>query len=218
MVIGTMFGRKKSETTDYSQPEKKENKPTESVAVQPDVTGDAAQQPQAAATGDAKNQEQMRKALNTKLVAASFGEIVSLFMRSSNHKYSTLADLEWLVLPAVVTGQFRLAEARDKDSGYSAPVAVALWASLSDEFDKEFTENVNRPLRLKPNEWKSGDNIWLMEVAGDGRVTRQLLGHLRTEQFKDKTIKMRVRDQQGNLSCMTLDELDKANKPEPVEA
>ena len=64
-------------------------------------------------------------ALNLRL-SATFGQIVSVLMRTPQHRYAFLSDLEWLVLPAVATGQFSLAEAQDKTSGLSAPVAVAV--------------------------------------------------------------------------------------------
>ena len=60
------------------------------------------------------------------LAMQRFGEIVSVFMRSAQHRTLTLADIERLVLPAVATGQFMLAEAEVKATGAKQPVAVVL--------------------------------------------------------------------------------------------
>ena len=47
-----------------------------------------------------------------KRLAATLGEIVSVLMRSPQHRHVFLADLEVSVLPALATGQFALAEAK----------------------------------------------------------------------------------------------------------
>src|SRR5262245_11891405 len=43
--------------------------------------------------------------------AQAFTQIVAVLMRDRNFRSMPLADLEWLVLPAVMSGQFRLAQA-----------------------------------------------------------------------------------------------------------
>ena len=43
--------------------------------------------------------------------ARSFAQVVAVLMRDPNFRTMPLADLEWLVLPAVMSGQFRVAEA-----------------------------------------------------------------------------------------------------------
>ena len=55
----------------------------------------------------------------------AFAQTVALLMHSPHYKHYTLADLEWLVIPPLVTGQFSVAEAKLKDSGVPVPVAVA---------------------------------------------------------------------------------------------
>src|SRR5262245_15560260 len=39
----------------------------------------------------------------------SFSQIIAVLMRDQNFKNMRIADLEWLVLPPVMAGQFRLA-------------------------------------------------------------------------------------------------------------
>ena len=70
--------------------------------------------------------------------AATFGRIVSILMRSVTYKHYALSDLEWLVLPPMHLGQCAVMEATV--NGRQAPVAVALWASVSDEVDKRLSE------------------------------------------------------------------------------
>ena len=58
-----------------------------------------------------------------KHIAASFGQIVTLLMRSPADKAITLQDLEWMVVPAIMTGQFAVADAQSKETGVVMPVA-----------------------------------------------------------------------------------------------
>src|SRR6185312_11068885 len=115
--------------------------------------------------------------------ARSFAQVVAVLMRDPNFRTMPLADLEWLVLPAVMSGQFRVAEApaslgpgkatdkaRDKATdkardkapdkaktgGVLVPVAVALWARVSGEIDKALAGSLDQPVRLKPHQWASG--------------------------------------------------------------
>ncbi len=82
-----------------------------------------------------------------------------MLMGSPVYREHSLKDLEWLVLPAIATGQLRLAKAQVKGTGRSAPVGLVMWASVSEEADKRLTVDVERPVKLEPDEWKSGTNI-----------------------------------------------------------
>ena len=87
--------------------------------------------------------------------AQSFAHIVAVLMRDPNFRKMRLADLEWLVLPPVMAGQFKLAQmpsplaqVKGKEGGVLVPVAVALWARVSAAIDKELSENLDKPMRL----------------------------------------------------------------------
>ena len=58
------------------------------------------------------------------------------------------------------------------------PVAVVLWASVSAEVDKKLMETEDASLQLKPEEWKSGDILWLVHAAGETRFVRQVVDEL----------------------------------------
>ncbi len=51
------------------------------------------------------------------LVSAAIGEIAVVTSRSPEHKHDSLVDIEWLILPAVLRGQFDVAQAARKDTG-----------------------------------------------------------------------------------------------------
>lgn len=154
--------------------------------------------------------------------ALTFSQVVSVLMRDPNFRKLRLADLEWLVIPPVMSGQFRLAQApmqppgakapgkqgqesaKAKGGGFLVPVAVALWASVSANIDKALSGNLDKQVRLHPAEWASGDNLWLMAVAGDQRALPTFLKRLRDEEFKGKQVKMRMRGPDGKLAVKTI--------------
>ena len=135
--------------------------------------------------------------MKSKMTAASFGEMVSLLMRSTHYKHYSLAELEWLLLPPLMHNQFLVVEARSKENGASVPVGLALWASVSEDTDKRLSENLDQPIKLRPDEWKSGDNHWIIDVIGDEKIIHALHDKLKNEIFVGKTCKLRSVDDQG---------------------
>jgi cytolysin-activating lysine-acyltransferase len=134
-------------------------------------------------------------------VDLAVGQIVAVLMQSPQHKHYSLADLEWLVLPAVRSGQFRIAQAQQ--SGAAAPVGVALWATVSAEVDRRLSD-LSVPGRLRPDEWRSGDIPWLMELVCDARFQPALLKDVGETGFKGRPIKMRVRGADGKTQIGTF--------------
>ncbi len=164
----------------------------------PAKAASSAASPSAGSSATSEEQElRARRALGAKMVVASFGEIVSLLMRSSAYKHFSLSDLEWLVIPPVLTQQFVLAAARKGESGIPAPIAVALWASVSSEVDEKLMTMTSGPLRLRPDEWKSGDILWLIDAIGPPQVLGDLVDNLHKNVFKGRPLKVRARGEDG---------------------
>jgi len=149
--------------------------------------------------------------------AQSFAQIVGVLMRDANFRKMRIADLEWLVLPPVMAGQFRLAQAPSplargkgqqggQEGGVLVPVAVALWARVSDTVDKALAETLDKAVRLRADQWASGDNIWLMAVAGDERAVPKFLEQLAKTEFAGRRVKMRVRGPENSVVVKTLGE------------
>jgi len=138
--------------------------------------------------------------------ALAFTQAVGVLMRSAHYKQYTLGDLEWLVIPPLLAGQFRIGEAKpDNQQGPSLPVAVVLWASVSPEVDKRLMEAKNASPQLKPEEWKSGDILWLVHAAGETRFVRFVVDQLMKTTFKGRQVKIIGRDREGNAKVHTMD-------------
>jgi hemolysin-activating ACP:hemolysin acyltransferase len=112
-----------------------------------------------------------------------------------------------------MAGQFRLGHAtrpsdagKPEQRGISIPVAVALWARVSPEIDKALSENLDKQVRLRADEWATGENLWLMAAAGDKRAVPLFLKQLAETEFKDQHVKMRLRGTDGKTMVKTLGE------------
>jgi hemolysin-activating ACP:hemolysin acyltransferase len=133
----------------------------------------------------------------SKLISASVGDVAVVFSRSASHKHYALADIEWMILPAVMTGQAYIAELQHKEHGARAPVAAVLWASVSAETDQRLSASLTQKLRLRPDEWKSGEILWIIDAAGEPRAIAGALAELAQTQFKDKPVKLIMPDAVG---------------------
>lgn len=156
--------------------------------------------------------------------AQSFAQIVAVLMRDPNFRNMRLADLQWLVLPPVMAGQFRLAQvpmpqdtkgqeagkapqgAKAQEGGILVPIAVALWARVSPDIDKGLSESLDKEVRLRPNQWASGNIVWLTAVAGDPRAKPRFLKQLAETEFKGQHVKMRLRGPDGKVVVRALDQ------------
>lgn len=140
----------------------------------------------------------------SKLISATVGEIAVIFSRSPGHKHFTFSDLEWMVVPAVLTGQVYIAEMMHKENGARAPVAAVLWASVSEETDKRLSENPGQRPRLRPDEWKAGEQLWIIDLAGEPAAVAGSLKYLAANEFKNKDVKMLLRDPQTGEARVVL--------------
>ena len=146
-----------------------------------------------------------KRAALAKHVAASFGEIITLLMRSPADKSITLQDLEWMVVPAIMTGQFAVADAQSKETGAVMPVGAVLWAFVSAEVDQKLTANPDQPARLSPGDWRSGDIPWVVMAIGEPKIVGGLLQQLVKTVFAGKSAKMRARGADGKIAIGRLE-------------
>ena len=148
--------------------------------------------------------ELRNRMLQARNLLATFGEIVSLMMQQPNGKHHSLADLEWMVVPALQSNQYAVAQAQSKTNGFVAPVAFVLWASVSEDVDQRLMANINAPIRLAPAEWTSGNIVWLVEAFGDRAAINSMIGTLREKQWKDRLVKLRSRDNEGKPAIQAI--------------
>jgi cytolysin-activating lysine-acyltransferase len=81
-----------------------------------------------------------------------------------------LAELQHLVLDPLSKDKMVLALPGDPRSDpkiAAVPATIAIWASVSEEVDVRIREQTAAgvfPVRLRPEDWSSGEIVWLLDV------------------------------------------------------
>ncbi len=88
----------------------------------------------------------------------------------------------------------------DKQRGFRAPVAVVTWALVSEEVDRRLESQAGRLLRLRPDEWNSGEIAWLIDAAGSPAGVKAALQRLADRPFKERALKVVVREEPGGVA------------------
>jgi cytolysin-activating lysine-acyltransferase len=112
----------------------------------------------------------------------AIGHAVWLMSRSPVHKHLMITDLEWLVTPPIMLSQFRLWQ---KDGN---PVGFASWAYLGEEAEERIVTKSIR--RLMPTDWKSGENLWLIDFLSPFGGQEEMLKELREKTHPGQKMKM----------------------------
>jgi cytolysin-activating lysine-acyltransferase len=99
--------------------------------------------------------------LKDQTMGRMLGDIVWLLSQSPAHKHFSLADLEWMVMPPLALGQYRIFRDGEK------PLGVAFWGYLSEETEKKLEGGATR---IMPQEWAQGMRVEPEHgmVAGEG--------------------------------------------------
>jgi cytolysin-activating lysine-acyltransferase len=124
----------------------------------------------------------------------SFGSIAMSMMVLPRYRNQTLADLQHLILEPLIKDRIATAWPARREADPLADMAgVAIWASVSDEADQRITEQVKAgvfPIRLKPEDWNSGPNNWLLDViAPDAKATARVIANFR-QVVKEGSLKL----------------------------
>lgn len=108
-------------------------------------------------------------------------DVVWLMMSAPSHKHLFLADLEWLVVPPVMAGQYRVFK-RD-----GVPVAYASWGFLTEEAEERL---IAGDTRLKPADWSAGDKAWLIDLTAPFGGMDDIAQTLKAQVFPETEVKM----------------------------
>ena len=116
-------------------------------------------------------------------VRESFGKVVMAMMMMPRYRHQTLADLQHLVLEPLMRDRVAIAQ-RASDQPVAEDIAgVAIWASVSEECDARIRDQIRGgawPLRLRPDDWNSGQINWLIDViAPDAKSTASVIANFR---------------------------------------
>lgn len=149
------------------------------------AAGAQAAEPAPAATGDAPRDDMTRL----------LGQIVTLLGQSPAHRHVFVSDLEWMVLPALLARQARIWR-RQTEAG-SLPVIYASWAMVDEAVEARLRQG---QMRLKPNEWRSGDRPWLIDMVAPFGGTDAALTELADQLFPGRTLHALVSSTTGGFT------------------
>jgi cytolysin-activating lysine-acyltransferase len=146
-------------------------------------------------------------------VAEALGQIVWVLSQSPLHRELKLKVLETTFMPAVVHEQFRVFRfgplpgldtvdpaqfqkfGLTKDGLEQMPLGVAIWAHLNEAAEAK----LERGEPLTPDEWRSGDRTWLLELISpfateENKLSQAMLIDLMNGPFKGKPFNLHRTD------------------------
>lgn len=149
-----------------------------------------------------------------KTIGSMMGEIVWLMSQSPAHKHLSLGDLEWMLMPAIILGQYKLFREGN------TPVGAVLWGYLNEDAEIR----LKAAGRLAPQDWgnnaqmdpekglipQPGGNLWLVEMIAPAHTEQnkhreQMLADLMQGVFKGKKFKtIRINPETGAKEEITL--------------
>ena len=116
------------------------------------------------------------------------GEIVWLMSASPVHKGFFISDLEWLVMTPVMLQQFRMYyQNAAPGEGGQRPIGVVLWGRVSQEVEESLQRGTTR---LRPQDWKSGDRLWVVEVIAPFGGQDAMVADLKAKVFPGEPLKV----------------------------
>ncbi|MEL7469553.1 MAG: toxin-activating lysine-acyltransferase [Pseudomonadota bacterium] len=117
-------------------------------------------------------------------IRENFGKVAMAMMMVPRYRAQTLADLNHLLLDPMLQDRIAIAyPGKADDKSGPDMTGFAIWASVSEEVDTKVREQVANgvfPVRLKPEEWNSGEINWLLDViAPDRKTTATVIANFR---------------------------------------
>ena len=117
-------------------------------------------------------------------IRETFGKAVMAIMMLPRYRNQTLADLQHLVLEPLMRDRVAVAYPSGGKAGPLADMAgLAIWASVNEDADARIREQIREgtfPIRLKADDWNSGDINWLLDVvAPDKQTTTNVIANFK---------------------------------------
>lgn len=117
-------------------------------------------------------------------VRESFGKVTLALMSLPRYRDQGIGDLHHLVLAPLIRDRIAIAFRKsDEQTTDEDIVGIAIWAKVSDEVDAKIRRQIAAnvwPIRLRDEDWDSGEIAWLLDViAPDPETTGQVIGQFR---------------------------------------
>jgi hemolysin-activating ACP:hemolysin acyltransferase len=135
-------------------------------------------------------QQLARVAEQRQRLQAGVGEVALAMMALTRYRDQSLADLRHLVVDPISRDRIAIAKAH-RDGRPDETAGIAIWASVSEAVDAKIRAQINTrvfPVRLKAEDWTSGDIPWLLDViAPSQQAATAVLANFR-QVVKDRPV------------------------------
>lgn len=116
----------------------------------------------------------------------AIGETVLAMIATERYRNQSVGNLRDILVEPMLRDRVVLAMTRPPEGNtkpFLPQTSIAIWASVSPEVDARITEQANAkvfPIFLAPEEWVSGDIVWLLDViAPTAALTSAVIGQFR---------------------------------------
>jgi len=96
-------------------------------------------------------------------------------MAPQRYRHQTISDLQHMVLEPLIRDRIAIAYPKDEERSELTDLAgVAIPAVVSEEVDAKIRDEIKGgvfPVKLKADEWQSGDINWLLDVIAPNQKT-----------------------------------------------
>jgi cytolysin-activating lysine-acyltransferase len=126
----------------------------------------------------------------------AMGPVIMLYMQSSHRRYQFIGDLEWLLLPALVSGQCKLYMKKEY------PISFISWAFLDEAAEKRLFQNGGK---LRPEDWSCGDRLWIIDIVAPYGGVENMLRDIQKNEFPDQVVRLIAPDPKtGGIAAREL--------------
>jgi cytolysin-activating lysine-acyltransferase len=121
------------------------------------------------------------------------GPVTWLLMQQSGTRHTLLSELEWRVMPALVLDQAKIYMREN------APIAYVSWAKMSGASVARYKTT---PHQMIASDWKSGDQIWIIDLIAPFGGAQEVLKDLQEKVFPGQPIQQLVPNVAGEAKTL----------------
>ncbi len=115
----------------------------------------------------------------------AIGPVLLLYMQSSHRRYQFIGDLEWLLMPPLISGQCKLFMKEEY------PTSFISWAFLNEAAEKRLFQNGGK---LRPEDWNCGDRLWVIDIVAPFGGVENMLHDLQLNEFPGRVVHLAAPD------------------------
>lgn len=128
------------------------------------------------------------------------GHVAWLYSQLDSHKYFCMQDLEHRVIPPISLEQCKL-YVQMKTGGL--PTGFVSWAYLNEESEAKYLNTQ----KLSPQDWRSGDRAWLIDVVAPWGGQDAIFHELKDDLLADKEVHLLLPNGASAFTATTINEL-----------